>query len=182
MSRSVTRSRICCIESPCFCSSATYSLLYSVPICGGFDFPSVVAVVTNTLSPVTMGDDHPRPGISCIHSTFSVFDQRSASRACAPTGFASGPRNCGQARLWPRTVGDTGNSAHARPASHKRCERSIPLQILFNSGPRVLMIAPMCSFVRFREPDDIVTVSYLSHQQAGILDRFCGHNPYSQAC
>src|SRR5687767_15267281 len=97
MSRSVMRLTISCIERPCFCISATYSLLYSVPVCGGFDLPSVVTVVKYTLPPVTIGDDQPRPGISCDHSTFSVFDQRSARRGCVPTGFEWGPRNCGHA-------------------------------------------------------------------------------------
>src|ERR1044072_4784692 len=97
MSRSVTRLRISCIERPCFTSSATYSLLYSVPVCGCFDLPSVVTVVRYTLPPVTIGDDQPRPGISCDHSTLSVLDQRSASRACVLTGFDCGPRNCGHA-------------------------------------------------------------------------------------
>ena len=45
----------------------------------GFDLPCMVTVVSYTLPPVTIGDDHPRPGISCDHSTSSVFDQRSAS-------------------------------------------------------------------------------------------------------
>src|SRR6185295_19127493 len=106
MSRAVTRSSICSCESPCLLNSATYSLLYSVPICGGFDLPSVVTVVTNTLPPVTIGDDQPRPGISSDHSTFSVLDQRSASRAWVPTGFESGPRNCGHTRSCPLTVSD----------------------------------------------------------------------------
>src|SRR5688572_33245560 len=101
MSREVTRSSISFCESPCFISSATYSLLYSVPVCGGFDLPSVVTVVTYTLPPVTIGDDHPRPGMSCDHSTFSVLDQRSARRACGPTGFESGPPSCGQALALP---------------------------------------------------------------------------------
>src|SRR5690349_19260278 len=101
------------IERPCFCSSATYSLLYSVPICGGFDFPSVVAVVMYTLPPVTIGDDQPRPGISWNHSTFSVLDQWSASRSCVPTGFDSGPRNCGHARSCACTVIEINNSAVA---------------------------------------------------------------------
>src|SRR5215211_5705270 len=101
MSRVLSFSSTCSIGSPCFISSAAYSLLYSVPVCGGFDLPSVVTVVTYTLPPVTIGDDHPRPGISCDHSTFSVCDQRSASRACVPTGFDSGPRNCGQTISWP---------------------------------------------------------------------------------
>src|SRR4029078_5953204 len=95
MSRSVTRSMMSFIGNPCFCNSATYSLLYSVQIWGGLDLPSVVTVVRYTLPPLTMGEDHPRPGISCDHSTFSVLDQRSASRTCVPTGFESGPRNCG---------------------------------------------------------------------------------------
>src|SRR5688572_17614938 len=97
MSRSCTRFITSDIGSPCFISSAAYSLLYSVPVCGGFDFPSVVTVVRYTLPPVTIGDDHPRPGIGCDHSTFSVLDQRSASRGLVPTGFDSGPRNCGHA-------------------------------------------------------------------------------------
>src|SRR4030095_9551225 len=97
MSRSVTRLIISCIERPCFCNSATYSLLYSVPICGGLDLPSVVTVVTYNLPPVTIGEDQPRPGISCDHSTFCVLDHRSTRRGCVPTGFDSGPRNCGQA-------------------------------------------------------------------------------------
>src|SRR5262249_27368252 len=62
MSRSVRRSSTCSIGSPCFINSAAYSLLYSVPICGGFDLPSVVTVVTHTLPPVTIGDDHRAPG------------------------------------------------------------------------------------------------------------------------
>src|SRR5215216_6576051 len=120
MSRSVTRLITSCIGSPCFCNSATYSLLYSVPVWGGFDFPSVVTVVTYTLPPVTIGDDQPRPGISCDHSTFSVLDQRSASRVCVPTGFDSGPRNCGQTVSCPRTVSDMNNSAATKPARRKK--------------------------------------------------------------
>src|SRR6185503_2843374 len=101
MSLAVTRSSTCSCESPCLLNSATYSFEYSVPICGGFDLPSVVTVVTYTLPPVTIGDEHPRPGISCDHPTFSVLDQRSARRACVPTGVDAGPRNCGQAISWP---------------------------------------------------------------------------------
>src|SRR5215510_4816625 len=141
MSRSVTRSRTFSIGRPCFSNSATYSLLYSVPICGGFDLPSVVTVVTYTLPPVTIGDDHPRPGISCDHSTFSVFDQRSASRVWAPTGFEFGPRNCGQSTSWPRTVCGAKNSAHTRPTRRKRMYRFITLRILSSSEQSVLAIA-----------------------------------------
>src|SRR6185369_18090098 len=99
------------IERPCFSSSAAYSLLYSVPICGGFDLPSVVTVVRYTLAPVTIGDDQPRPGISCDHSTFSVLDQRSANRACVPTGFDCGPRKCGQTTSCAWTVCEANANA-----------------------------------------------------------------------
>src|SRR5687767_9320375 len=71
-----------------------------------------------------MGDDQPRPGISCDHSTFSVLDQRSASLACVPTGFDSGPRNCGHALSCPSTGSDTNNSAHANP--HSGRDRLLP--------------------------------------------------------
>src|SRR4030095_2698651 len=113
MSRSVTRLIISCIERPCFCNSATYSLLYSVPICGGFDLPSVVTVVKYTLPPVTIGEDHPRPGISWDHSTFSVLDQRSANFGSVPTGFESGPRNCGQAISLAAAGSDANNRTEA---------------------------------------------------------------------
>src|ERR1035438_6962284 len=96
MSRSVTLAITSDILRPCFMSSAAYSLLYSVPICGGLDLPSVVAAVRYTLPPLTIGDDHPRPGMSLDHSTFSVLDQRSGKSLLDPTGFKSGPRNCGQ--------------------------------------------------------------------------------------
>src|SRR5262245_65351584 len=51
-----------------------------------------------------IGDDHPRPGIVATHSTFSVFDQRSGSALLSPTGFRSGPRNCGQSGSAARTT------------------------------------------------------------------------------
>src|ERR1039458_6016318 len=105
MSRAVTRLSTSCSLRPCFIISATYSLLYSVPTWGGFDFPSVTTVVRNTLRPYTIGDDHPRPGISAAHSTFSVFDHFSGSVPFGTIGFASGPRNPGQA----------GSVAHAAP-------------------------------------------------------------------
>src|SRR5829696_9727932 len=120
MSRSFKRFMISCIESPCFSSSAAYSLLYSVPVCGCFDLPSVVTVVTYTLPPVTIGEEKPRPGISSHHSTFSVLDQRSASFACVPTGFDCGPRNCGHAISCACTVSDINNTAHTKAAF---CER-----------------------------------------------------------
>src|SRR5262245_58116536 len=123
MSRSVTRLMISSIESFCFCNSATYSLLYSVPVCGGFDLPSFVTVVMYTLPPVTIGDDQPRPGISSDHSTFSVLDQRSASFALVPTGFDCGPRNCGHAMSCARTVIDVTSSAHNNADVCERMDR-----------------------------------------------------------
>src|SRR6185295_17326273 len=107
------------------------------PICGGFDLPSVVTVVTYTLPPVTIGEDHPRPGISCDHSTFSVFDQLSASRACFPTGFDSGPRNCGQARSCALTLDGSKRFATNRPARLRSRESEI---ILSSSGRSVFII------------------------------------------
>src|SRR6266852_1639391 len=95
MSRAVTRFSTSCSLSPCFISSATYSLLYSVPIWGGFDFPSVVTVVRNIRRPFTIGDDHPRPGISAAHSTFSVFDHFSGNLPLATAGLPVGPRKRG---------------------------------------------------------------------------------------
>jgi hypothetical protein len=68
-------------------------------------FPSVVTVVRNTLRPFTIGDDHPRPGISTAHSTFSVLDHFSGNLPFATTGFASGPRN----------LGHSGSTPHAAP-------------------------------------------------------------------
>src|SRR5688572_19475343 len=134
MSRSVRRFTISACDSPCFCSSAAYSLLYSVPVCGGFDLPSVVTVVKYTFPPVTIGDDHPRPGISCDHSTFSVFDQRSASFACVPTGFASGPRNCGQVELWALTLTDSRNRMLKIPIGLRK--------VSLSALRRVIMIFP----------------------------------------
>src|ERR1035438_4797491 len=45
------------------------------PFCGGSDVPEFTAVVRNTWSPHTIGDDQPRPGISAFHTTFSEADQ-----------------------------------------------------------------------------------------------------------
>ena len=69
-----------------------YSFEYCVPIWGFFETPSVEDAVTNTLLPLTMGDDQPRPGMTAFHSTFSVLDQVSGRRM-VDTGFPWGPRN-----------------------------------------------------------------------------------------
>src|SRR5882672_3759167 len=78
----------------------------------GFFWFAVTAVVTITLSPTTMGDDHATPGISTFHATFlslphSVGSFDSLLRAAAP-----GPRNCGQ------------SSAHAAAGTASRHPRA----------------------------------------------------------
>ena len=105
---------------------ARRGILSSVPICGDFDGPSVVADVMNTFSPVTIGDDHPRPGISTDHSTFSVFPYVSASRAFVLTGFEAGPRNCGQAASSPPTSPVATITAQARPIRLVRVLEGVP--------------------------------------------------------
>ena len=87
--------------------------------------PSVTAVVTKTLPPVTIGDDHPRPGIVATHSTFSVFDQRSGSALLSPTGFRSGPRNCGQSGSAARTtmLNQSNAANHFLPRTDRRLRR-----------------------------------------------------------
>ncbi len=75
----------------------------------------MVAYVTRTFPLVTMGDDHPRPGISADHSTFSDFPHCSASRGFVLTGFESGPRNCGQADSSPRGSPVASIMAQASP-------------------------------------------------------------------
>jgi hypothetical protein len=61
-------------------------------------------VVRNTLRPLTIGDDHPRPGISATHSTFSVFDHFSGNPFFALAGFASGPRKPGHSGSAPHAT------------------------------------------------------------------------------
>src|SRR5438093_12957279 len=66
------------------------------PFLGGSTWPELIAVVRNTFSPQTIGDDQPRPGISVFHETFSVLDHRSGRFVLVLTPWAPGPRNCGQ--------------------------------------------------------------------------------------
>ena len=95
-SRAQSRLLISSPESPCFRSSAMYSLLNSVPSDGGFIRCSLVAAVMKTLLPHTTGDDQPTPGTSATHSTFSVFDHVTGRLGLSEIGFESGPRNRGQ--------------------------------------------------------------------------------------
>src|SRR5918995_276169 len=95
-SRAHSRLLISSADSPCLRSSAMYSLLNSVPRDGGFMAWSLVAAVTNTREPHTTGDDHPTPGTSATHSTFSVLDHETGRLGLSEIGFESGPRNRGQ--------------------------------------------------------------------------------------
>ena len=55
-----------------------------------------MAEVTKILSPWTMGDDQPRPGIFFRHATCSVSLQVLGRSELVLTPDAPGPRNCGQ--------------------------------------------------------------------------------------
>src|SRR5258708_15004951 len=55
-----------------------------------------MAEVTNTVSPHTMGDDHPWPATGTAHFTFSFVDHRSGMLAVAATPLISCPRKPGQ--------------------------------------------------------------------------------------
>src|SRR5687767_14255324 len=54
-------------------------------------------------SPQAIGDDHPCPGITVFHATFSVVLQFSGRPAASDTPVEPGPRNCGHpsTRLLP---------------------------------------------------------------------------------
>src|SRR5262249_3302011 len=83
----------------------------------------------------TIGADHPRPGIVATHSTFSVFDQRSGSALLSPTGFRSGPRNCGQSgsSAWTTMLNQSNATNHFIPSiigASPRPTRSRPLTSL----------------------------------------------------
>jgi hypothetical protein len=58
--------------------------------------PLLTAVVTNTRSRQTMGDDQPRPGIDTAQPTFFVADQDTGSDDASATPALLAPRNCGQ--------------------------------------------------------------------------------------
>ena len=90
------------------------------PFLGASSSPRLTAVVRNTRSPQTIGDDQPRPGTSVFQATFSVADQRSGRFGPLATPRAPGPRNCGQCSgVWPenapsmhiaRTIAPSGNA------------------------------------------------------------------------
>jgi hypothetical protein len=52
-----------------------------------------MAVVRNTLSPQTIGEDEPRPGISTFHRTFFVSLHSVGGFAVREIPLAKGPRH-----------------------------------------------------------------------------------------
>src|SRR5690606_6915381 len=69
--------------------------------------------VTNTRSPQTIGEDHPRPGISVTHATLSVEEKLRGRFAASATPDAPAPRNCGQCAR-----GDCACAASDTTAAH----------------------------------------------------------------
>ena len=62
-----------------------------MPVDGALNAPGLIAVVTNTRSRQTMGDDQPRPGRSTAQATLSAVDQRSGSVDSSATPAPPGP-------------------------------------------------------------------------------------------
>src|SRR6185436_1885944 len=58
--------------------------------------PASVADVRKTLSPTTIGDDQPSPGIAVFHATFVVADHSSGRPVSGEWPWPSGPRKRGQ--------------------------------------------------------------------------------------
>src|SRR6185436_4907571 len=56
----------------------------------------LIAVVTKTWLPQTIGDDQPRPGTSAFQATLIVVDHFVGSVSTADTARPWWPRNCGQ--------------------------------------------------------------------------------------
>src|ERR1700732_503439 len=54
-----------------------------------------MTVMRETLLPLTIGEDQPRPGMSVVHSTFSDFDHFSGRLELAAAGVEEGPRKEG---------------------------------------------------------------------------------------
>src|SRR5580700_9914241 len=69
------------------------------PFLGASPPPLLITLVTKILSPHTIGDDHPDPGMSTFQRTFSVADHLSGSAGSSTTPVDPGPRNCGQLSL-----------------------------------------------------------------------------------
>ena len=56
----------------------------------------IITELKNTLSPHTIGEAQPRPGISTFQATFSVADHFAERNSPDPIPRAPGPRNWGQ--------------------------------------------------------------------------------------
>src|SRR5262245_43046369 len=72
----------------------TTSAMYS-PLRGGLVFWSLTTAVRKILSPQTIGDDQPRPGMPVFQATFLVVSQVSGRLEPLATAPCA-PRNCGQ--------------------------------------------------------------------------------------
>src|SRR4051812_45997968 len=72
-------------------------------------FPSCVALVSQTRSPATAGDDHDLPWIGVFHLTFSVSLHVTGTFLASLTPCPVGPRNCGQSAV----------AAKAQEAKHR---------------------------------------------------------------
>src|SRR5918992_2071609 len=66
-----------------------------MPVDGALNAPGLTAVVTNTRSRQTMGEDQPRPGMSTLQATFVVVDQCCGRTGPSAMPLPPGPRNCG---------------------------------------------------------------------------------------
>src|SRR5215471_6564187 len=70
---------------------------------------ALMAVVRNTWSPQTIGDDQPRPGTSAFHATLIVVDHVFGSESIVDTPRPAWPRNCGH--VASAGTGGAGTSA-----------------------------------------------------------------------
>src|SRR6187549_1367893 len=68
-----------------------------MPVDGCLNGLPLIADVTKTVLPTTIGDDQPCPGTSIDHFTCSVFDHVVGSAASGARPFIAGPRNPGHA-------------------------------------------------------------------------------------
>jgi hypothetical protein len=84
--------------------------------------PSSVAVVTQTWSPHTTGEDQPKSWMGRFQTTFSVSLQASGSRAASACPFARGLRNCGRCSgRFARSTASAGWTSLALPRAGWRC-------------------------------------------------------------
>src|SRR5262245_37948108 len=93
--------------------------------------PPLVAVVTITRSPHTMGEDQPKPGISAFQTTFEVALHSIGTPVSEEMPCPVGPRKPGQFSAWAtpvrhrRNKEDKLNDNFKRPPSF-RVKNQIP--------------------------------------------------------